>query len=319
MRDEAHVGLVDAHAKGDGRDDHHGWFAQERRLVAPPHRDVEARVVGQRVEAAGAQEFSGVVYLLPREAVHDAGVSRVPSEEVDELREGVRRLLDDGVPDVRTVEAAHEDPRRCQAEPPDHVLPGQVVGRRRQRDPGHRGIPPVKDVEAEVLLPEVVAPLADAVRLVDRDHAEEPPRVQRVQLLLRPGGREALGRHVYEVEIRGVEEALDADDLGVRQRGVEVLRSDSRQLERADLVLHERDERADDDGDPVSGAAPRDRGELVAQALAPARRHQDEGVAPVSDVLDDVLLRAAEAVVAEDALEDVHVLFTTGYCAARGL
>jgi hypothetical protein len=34
MRDEAHVGLVDAHAEGDRRHHDHAVLAQEARLVA---------------------------------------------------------------------------------------------------------------------------------------------------------------------------------------------------------------------------------------------------------------------------------------------
>ena len=43
MGDEAHVGLVDAHAEGDGRDHHHVLAADERGLVARPHRRHRAR------------------------------------------------------------------------------------------------------------------------------------------------------------------------------------------------------------------------------------------------------------------------------------
>ena len=49
--DEAHVGLVDAHAEGDGRDHHDAVLAQEAVLVALPHVGVQAGVVGQRVDA----------------------------------------------------------------------------------------------------------------------------------------------------------------------------------------------------------------------------------------------------------------------------
>ena len=75
-------------------------------------------------------------------------------------------------------------------------------------------------------------------------------------------------------------------------------------LERGDLVLHQRDQRADDDGDAVAGAVADDRRHLVAQALAAAGRHQDERVAAGADVLDDLFLRAAEVGVAEHLAED---------------
>ena len=47
MRDEAHVGLVDAHAEGDGGDHHDAVLALEALLVPPARLGVHARVVGQ--------------------------------------------------------------------------------------------------------------------------------------------------------------------------------------------------------------------------------------------------------------------------------
>ena len=70
--------------------------------------------------------------------------------------------------------------------------------------------------------------------------------------------------------------------------------------QRLHLVLHERDERRDDD----AGARPDKRGDLVAQRLAAAGRHQDQRVAAPDDVLDDLLLLPAERLVAEHAVQD---------------
>src|SRR3546814_18401906 len=49
--DEAYVGLVDAHAEGDGGDDHHALVAQETALVLRARRRIQAGVVGQGVVA----------------------------------------------------------------------------------------------------------------------------------------------------------------------------------------------------------------------------------------------------------------------------
>ena len=48
MRDEADVGLVDAHAEGDGRGNHHLFRLNERSLVPGANLRLEPRVVGQR-------------------------------------------------------------------------------------------------------------------------------------------------------------------------------------------------------------------------------------------------------------------------------
>src|SRR3546814_9558151 len=53
--DEAYVGLVDAHAEGDGGDDHHALVAQETALVLRARRRIQAGVVGQGVVAQFGQ------------------------------------------------------------------------------------------------------------------------------------------------------------------------------------------------------------------------------------------------------------------------
>ncbi len=71
-------------------------------------------------------------------------------------------------------------------------------------------------------------------------------------------------------------------------------------FEPEDLVLHQRYERGDDDGEAVGV----DGGVLVTQALAVARGHHDALVSPVDeDVAYDAPLARAELVVAERRLE----------------
>src|SRR5690606_15386508 len=47
-------------------------------------------------------------------------------------------------------------------------------------------------------------------------------------------------------------------------------------------------------------------GDLVAERLAAARRHEHDRVAPADDLLDDLRLLAAELGVAEDAMQHVE-------------
>ena len=79
MRDEAHVGLVDAHAEGDGGDDDDAVLAQEALLVAradaarPGRRDRAGRQ-SRRREPGGR-----LLDLRARQAIDDAGVARMRS------------------------------------------------------------------------------------------------------------------------------------------------------------------------------------------------------------------------------------------------
>ncbi len=169
-----------------------------------------------------------------------------------------------------------------------------------------RGTPGKRSCSTEslqVVLAEVVAPLADAVRLVDREHREQPALVQRIELRQHARRGDALGRGVEQDQAAAHHLALDPRRGLAVERRVEEGGVDARFLERADLVVHQRDQRADDDGDAVPGAVADDRRHLVAQALAAAGRHQHERVAAAGDVLDDLFLRAAECGVAEDLAE----------------
>ena len=176
---------------------------------------------------------------------------------------------------------------------------GDVVGdlRRggRRRGDDRLGLQPARRVgEAEVVGPEVVAPLRDAVRLVDDEQADLDV-LHRLQERRRG---EALGRDVEQAQLavggglqRGA--VVGGVALGVDER--DAAGRDLRQ--RLDLVLHERDERRDDERHVVA----HERGQLVAQRLAGAGRHDDEHVARgrADRGADGVLLTGAEGVEAE--------------------
>ena len=124
------------------------------------------------------------------------------------------------------------------------------------------------------------------------------PAVEQPQRRLDP---QPLGREVEQVELAREERRLDGAALERVLRGVEEPGAHAQRGQRVDLILHQRDQRRDDDAD----AGPDQRGDLVAERLAAAGRHEHERVAAGDDVLDDLGLLAAERVVAEDALENV--------------
>ena len=75
-------------------------------------------------------------------------------------------------------------------------------------------------------------------------------------------------------------------------------------FERTDLVVHQRDQRADHQRDAALGAVPGDRRHLVTQALAAPGGHQHQCVAAADHVVDDLGLRASKRAVAEHLLQD---------------
>ena len=77
MRDEADVGLVDAHAEGDRGDDDDAFLAQKALLVARARLGRQAGMVGQRLAAVRAEPGRGVLDRPPGQAIDDAGIARV--------------------------------------------------------------------------------------------------------------------------------------------------------------------------------------------------------------------------------------------------
>src|SRR5206468_3338702 len=144
--------------------------------------------------------------------------------------------------------------------------------------------------------PEVVAPLRDAVRLVDDDERHVHAAEEAAQVAL-----EALGRDVGELVLAGLE-PTQAIALGLPvERGVDDRRPEGVPRERVHLVLHEGDERAHDE----HGAGEEARGDLEGERLPRARRHDSDAVAPPQHGRDDLLLSRTEVLVAEDAGQDV--------------
>ena len=166
--------------------------------------------------------------------------------------------------------------------------------------------------QPQVVLAEIVAPLADAVCFVDRQQAEQAAFVQRVEHRQEARRQDALGRRIQQHQAAAHQLALDLARLVAVERGVEERRVHAGLLERADLVVHQRDQRADDQRHAAPGAVARDRRHLVAQALAAAGGHQHQGVAAAAHVLDDGVLRAAKTAVAEHLAQQMQSLLAGG-------
>src|SRR5690606_40438162 len=116
MGDEAHVGLVDAHAEGDRRHHHHAIALQEPALVLGAGLRVHAGVVGQGVDAGLLQLPGHRVHPPPGEGVHDPALAAVAGEEVQQGAGPAAVLLHHRVADVGPVEGTDEATRALQAQ-----------------------------------------------------------------------------------------------------------------------------------------------------------------------------------------------------------
>ena len=116
---------------------------------------------------------------------------------------------------------------------------------------------------------EVVAPLRDAVRLVDDEQADRMRRDE-----VEEGGvGEPLGRREDDLRRAGGDRLLGGVDLVGADRAVQLHGGDAELAQLVALVLHQRDQRRDDQ----RRAGQEQGGELVAERLAGAGRHHREG------------------------------------------
>ncbi len=294
--DEAHVRLVDAHPERDRGDDDAHVIVDEPALGRAPDLRGQPGVIGQGTPTLAPQLCCRLLGAPAGEAVDDAGVARgLGAQEADQLGRGVA-LGRDPVADVRAIEAAEEHARRFQAQLGRDLAPGRQIGGRGQRDPGHLGPALVEHGELEIFRAEVMAPLRDAVRLVDRE--------QRDRDLVEPGqetvGQKPLRRQVEKIELARFGLAANPALLLGRQAGVQEGRAQAELAQRHHLILHERDQRADDD----RRAGPEQGGNLVAQRLAAAGGHDDQRVAAGDHTAHDRLLLAPEGAEAEDVVQE---------------
>ena len=106
----------------------------------------------------------------------------------------------------------------------------------------------------------------------------------------------ALGRDVEKIESARRELPLDLILRAAILRRVEKSGFDAEIVQCVDLILHQRDERRNDD----AGAPPDESRDLVAQRFAAAGRHQSQAIAAVEDGGNDIALQRPETLVAED-------------------
>ena len=167
MNDEADIRLVDAHAERHGRDHDDAVVLQEDILVARALHGLHAGVIGQRLDAAAAQRIRKLLGLPPRGAIDDAALPAMLADEVGDLLPSAGLGLH-CQPQVRPIEAVHEHRRRA-AEKLIHNI--RARGGVSSRGECHRLYVAefcLHRAECCVFGAEVVAPLRNAMRLVDR-------------------------------------------------------------------------------------------------------------------------------------------------------
>ena len=280
MNHESQIGLVEPHAKSTRRDKCFHLVVAQSLLEGCPFLGVRASGVGAYLVPGLDQCSRDVLRRGDRQAVDDPG----PRQLTHVLHEPGQTI---GWPG----QVEHTETQRRPGQRPaqhEHVVTvvawcdlfGDVLddsriggGRRRQ----HRDVVgQCRDeiTNASVVGSEVVAPVGDAVSLVDDEHSQSPHQIR--QLLtgeLRID--ESFRRYEQNVDLVSVETTGDVSplrDIGRGDRGG----SHTCALRCSHLVAHEGDERGDDEGRSEVGSSLQQSSDEVDRRLSPsgALHHQ---------------------------------------------
>ncbi len=294
MGDPADVGLVHPHAEGDRGADDQPVLDGEAPLHLAPGLRLHAAVIGTGGVAGAEERVRQALGLRPRAAIDDAGLALPGARGLEDLLP--RPVLGaEGEMDVRPVESLEEEPRLgAVEEPPDDLLPRLRVRRRGEGGERHPERP-AQLPDPEVVGPEIVPPLADAMGLVHGDRGDlRPPQHARRRT-------EPLRREIEDLQAPRLQPLEDGARLLLAVAAGQRARRHARLPERPHLVAHQRDERRDHERHPLA----HQRRQLVAERLAAARRHDREHRLAGGHRLDDLPLAGAESVEAEDVFQEI--------------
>ncbi len=275
---EPQVRLVEAHSQSRRGDQRLHPVRQQILLRLQPVGVLRLARVGSHRITALPQEGGDLLRRRHRQRVDDPRARQVP-EPLPQPRQPVRRVrqLQHSQPQALPVQRPTQDQRvrAPRAQLLGHVRGDPGIGGRGRGQHRHTGRQ-LRQHRAQpaVVRPEVVAPVGDAVRLVDHEQAR--------------GGRQP-GQHliteIHRIEAFGAYEkniGLTAFDLPVdrfpllRVGRVDRPGPDPRPLRRLDLVPHQRQQRRDDHRRAGATPAQQSGGDEVHRRLAPsgALHHQ---------------------------------------------
>ena len=264
MNDESQIGLVEAHAQGRGGHERLDPVGLEGVLEPLPLGRVGPTGVGGRLQPRLAEALGDLHGRRDRQAVHDAraGCAAQIGGQPRQARCGIGQAAHaqvEGVPlqgPPQDEDPLGPAPRRGTGELLGDVRgDAGIGGRRGGQDRRARGQARQQGADAPVVGAEVVAPVRDAVRLVDDDQAGVGCE-GREDLLPESRIVEPLGGHQQDVDGALAHPGLDVRPLrgvgGVHGDGV-----DAGAPGRRDLVAHEGEQGRDDHRRPRRGAVHR--------------------------------------------------------------
>ena len=305
MDHEAQVGLVEPHAQRAGGHQHLQLVREQRLLQADAVVVVGGAAVGLGLDALAAQERGHPLAVGDREHVDDARAVE-PGDRLGEPRHalGLAGHVGHGQRQALAVERAAVGAQR-RAELVGDVGDHAVVRGGGGAEHGHVGGQRLEHAhDAPVVRTEVVAPVADAVRLVDHQQADRA-RDDAEHLVAEALVREPLGRDQQQVDLVVGQALHDRLELvGVRR--VDRLGAHADARGHLDLVAHQRQQGRHEQRGTGALLAQQLRGDEVDGGLAPPGALDEEDAASVAgDGLDRLELPGPEGGVGAEHLVEV--------------
>jgi hypothetical protein len=261
--------------------------------IARPH----ATVIRHRRDALLPQQSRNLLDVPHGGRIHDRGIGQAAQrcQELPLLVDVTRHRLH-GVGKVGTMNSRADDAQRADTELPRDVLDnfGRCGGRQRQH--GRRSEAADRTHRFEVRRPEIVAPLADAVRFIDDEQIDVGMTQHRSEL----GGGELFRCGEDELDAPPPDFGARALNVAGRHGTVDLHSRQSKCPQLFELIPHQRNQ-----GRHHEGHSGLDEGwSLVAEGLAGAGRHDGKGVPAGEHRVDHGALPRPELADAENPAQN---------------
>ena len=297
VNDKGNVGFVDAHAKGVRRYHHPPAVKQKVFLVPGPFLLFQPGMIPGRGKALPLQHLTDALHVFPGGAVYDAGLPVPVPQQVPQRLIFIFRFIN-GKGKVRPVEAGGNAHRRQQAQIAQDILPHPGC-RRGGESSDHRTLSQPRDEfrDAQIGWPEILSPLGNAVRFIHRHEGDLhlPDQLRKIRRL------QPLRRHIQDFVPAGAGQLPDFRRFAPGHAAVQAGRRNAPALQGDYLILHQRNQRGNDDG----RSRKRQRRNLIAQGFSGSRGHDAEGVLLSQQAFDNLLLPCPELRVSVNLLQNL--------------
>ena len=236
---ERHVGFVDTHAECVGRDHDRLAVVQKIVLILAAFLGIEARVIAGGGQAAAEQQAADLLHVFAGGAVHDAAFILALVQKLQQLHALGGRLFDSKI-QIWTVKTGGLDERFVQTERLHDVVAHLGGGRcgecGNERPFGQCG---EKVEDFEVAWTKILSPLRDTVRLIHGYH-----RNGHALCKFEERGRgQAFRRNIQQLVLPSSGEVQRVAEFLRTHRTVDARGRNACFHKRADLILHQRNER----------------------------------------------------------------------------